>query len=449
MVWRQRVVIVGAGFAGIAAARALRKERVDVLLIDRNNHHVFQPLLYQVATCALSPSEIAFPIRSIFSSQKNAEVLFSDVQSINLKARRIETSTGPIDYHFLILAAGARNNHFGHDEWESVAVGLKTLDDALEIRRRVLVALEVAEQETGDLRRRELLTFLVIGGGPTGVEMAGALSELSRTLVGRDFRHIRPEEISVILLEGGPAILTTFSEASRAKAVAQLKALGVEVRTQARVNDIQPNAVTIAGPNGEAQAIPAANVIWAAGVRAAALTATLGVPLDRGGRVIVDRSLNVPGYDEVFAIGDLAACLNPDGSPVPGVAPAATQAGTFAAEQVISRLRGLETGEFRYVNKGNLATIGRKAAIAEFGRTKLSGFAAWVLWLGVHICFLIGFRNRYIVLCQWVWHYFTNQGGARLITGTRNPHSGWPSQPRRLAKSLGPTPPSAAAEANS
>ncbi len=436
MAWRQRVVVVGAGFGGIAVARALRKERFDVLLIDRNNHHVFQPLLYQVATCALSPSEIAFPVRSIFASQKNVEVLFSDVQSVNLKARRIETSTGPIDYHFLVLAAGARNNHFGHDEWADIAVGLKSLDDALEIRRRVLVALEVAEQETAELRRRELLTFCVIGGGPTGVEMAGALSELSRTLVGRDFRHIRPDEISVILLEGGPSILVSFSEPSRARAVRQLEELGVEVQTNAKVTSIEPSAVTVVRGEGAPQVIPAANVIWAAGVKASALTATLGVPLDRGGRVIVDRSLNVGGYDEVFAIGDLAACQNPDGSPVPGVAPAAAQAGRFVARQIVLRVRGLDTEEFQYVNKGNLATIGRKAAVAEFGRAKLSGFAAWLLWLAVHICFLIGFRNRYIVLFQWVWHYFTNQGGARLITGTRNPHSGWPSQPRRLAKSV-------------
>jgi NADH:ubiquinone reductase (H+-translocating) len=441
MAWRQRIVVVGAGFGGIAVARALRKERLDVLLIDRNNHHVFQPLLYQVATCALSPSEIAFPVRSIFASQKNVEVLFSDVQSVNLKARRIETSTGPIDYHFLVLAAGARNNHFGHDDWADIAVGLKSLDDALEIRRRVLVALEVAEQETADLRRRELLTFCVIGGGPTGVEMAGALSELSRTLVGRDFRHIRPEEISVILLEGGPSILTTFSEPSRTRALRQLKTLGVEVQTSAKVTTIEHNAVTVVRNDGQPQTIPAANVIWAAGVKASALTESLGVPLDRGGRVIVDSGLNVPGYDEVFAIGDLAACKNPDGSAIPGVAPAASQAGRFVARQIVRRVYGLPTSPFRYVNKGNLATIGRKAAVAEVGSAKLSGFVAWALWLLVHICFLVGFRNRYIVLFQWVWHYFTNQGGARLITGTRNPHSGWPSQPRRLAKPMNaPTP---------
>jgi NADH dehydrogenase len=363
-------------------------------------------------------------------------VLFSDVQSVNLKGRRIETSTGPIDYHFLVLAAGARNNHFGHDEWADIAVGLKSLDDALEIRRRVLVALEVAEQETADLRRRELLTFCVIGGGPTGVEMAGALSELSRTLVGRDFRHIRAEEISVILLEGGGSVLASFSDVSRARAMAQLKGLGVEVQTSAKVTSIEPSAVTVVRDGGAPQVIPAANVIWAAGVKASALTATLGVPLDRGGRVIVDHALNVPGYDEVFAIGDLAACTNPDGSSVPGVAPAAAQAGRFVADQIVRRVRGLDTTAFRYVNKGNLATIGRKAAVAEFGNAKLSGFLAWILWLAVHVCFLIGFRNRYIVLFQWVWHYFTNQGGARLITGTRNPHSGWPSQPRRLAKAL-------------
>jgi len=440
MAWRQRVVVVGAGFGGIAVARALRRERFDVLLIDRNNHHVFQPLLYQVATCALSPSEIAFPIRSIFGSQKNVEVLFSEVQSINLKGRRIETSTGPIDYHFLVLAAGARNNHFGHDDWVDIAVGLKSLDDALEIRRRVLVALEVAEQETADLRRRELLTFCVIGGGPTGVEMAGALSELSRTLVGRDFRHIRPEEITVMLLEGGPSVLSTFSEVSRARALKQLKKLGVEVQINAKVTAIEHNSVTIMRADGSPQIIPAANVVWGAGVRASGLTATLGVPLDRAGRVIVDRSLNVPGYDEVFAIGDLAACTNPDGTPVPGVAPAAAQAGRFVADQIVRRIRGLPTTQFRYINKGNLATIGRSAAVAELGGAKLSGFVAWVLWLAVHVCFLIGFRNRYIVLFQWVWHYFTNQGGARLITGTRNPHSGWPSQPRRLAKTMSSNP---------
>jgi NADH dehydrogenase len=436
MAWRKRVVVVGAGFGGIAVSRALRNEPLDVLLIDRNNHHVFQPLLYQVATCALSPSEIAFPVRAIFARQKNVEVLFSEVLSVNLRARRLETSSGPVDYHYLVLAAGARNNHFGHDEWAEVAVGLKSLNDALEVRRRVLISLELAEQEMDPLRRRELLTFCVIGGGPTGVEMAGALSELSRTLVSRDFRHIPSKEISVILLEGGPSVLSTFSEVSRSRATRQLEALGVEVRTGAKVTDIRTNAVTIVDTDGVQHTIPTASVLWAAGVRAAALTASLGVPLDRGGRVIVDRSLNVPGYDEVFAIGDLAACTDVDGTPVPGVAPAAMQAGSFVGRQIIARSRGLPAQQFRYVNKGNLATIGRKAAVAEFKRMKLSGFAAWVLWLGVHVCFLIGFRSRYIVLFQWTWHYFTSQGGARLITGPRDASVNWPSQPRRLSKKM-------------
>src|SRR6187431_488075 len=250
MAWRQRVVVVGAGFGGIAVVRALRNERFDVLLIDRNNHHVFQPLLYQVATCALSPSEIAFPIRSIFASQKNVEVLFSEVQSINLKGRRIETSTGPIDYHFLVLAAGARNNHFGHDDWVDIAVGLKSLDDALEIRRRVLVALEVAEQETDPVRRRELLTFCVIGGGPTGVELAGALSELSRTLVGRDYRHIDPKEITVELVEGGPNVLKTFSQPMQASARRQLEKVGVRVRSGARVTNVDAQTLEISDASG-------------------------------------------------------------------------------------------------------------------------------------------------------------------------------------------------------
>jgi len=316
------------------------------------------------------------------------------------------------------------------------------------VRRRVLIALELAEQEMDPLRRRELLTFCVIGGGPTGVEMAGALSELSRTLVSRDFRHIPSNEISVILLEGGPSVLSTFSEVSRARATRQLKALGVEVRTGAKVTDIRSNAVTMVDDEGVEHTIPTASVLWAAGVRAAALTASLGVPLDRGGRIIVDRSLNVPGYDEVFAIGDLAACTDLDGTPVPGVAPAAMQAGSFVGRQIIARTRGLPAQQFRYVNKGNLATIGRKAAVAEFKRAKLSGFVAWVLWLGVHICFLIGFRSRYIVLFQWTWHYFTSQGGARLITGPRDASVNWPSQPRRLSKKMLSDAPAEVAEVN-
>ncbi|HSC89978.1 MAG TPA: NAD(P)/FAD-dependent oxidoreductase [Polyangiaceae bacterium] len=433
MAWRRRVVVVGGGFGGIAVARGLAREPVDILLLDKTNHHLFQPLLYQVATCALSPAEIAVPIRQVFAGQKNVEVLFTDVTEVNLKARRLETTSGPVDYHFLVLAAGARNNYFGHDDWPRHAVGLKTLDEALEVRRKVLMALELAEQETDPARRRELLTFVVIGGGPTGVEMAGALSELSRNMVTRDFRHTRPEEISVVLIEGGPSVLGTFSEPMRRSAMKQLLHLQVEVRPSSRVIAIGPEGLTVQPQDGEPQLIPAANVLWAAGVQAAALGSTLGVPLDRGGRVVVDRQLNVPGYEEVFCIGDMASCSDANGVAVPGVAPAATQMGRFVARQIERRLQGLKAEEFRYVNKGNLATIGRSAAVAEFRHLKLSGLPAWLLWLGVHIAFLIGFRNRYVVFFQWVWAYLTFQRGARLITG-RPADFRWPSQPRRLTK---------------
>lgn len=434
MAWRQRVVIVGGGFAGLSAARALRNERVEVLLLDRNNHHLFQPLLYQVATCALSPSEIAMPIRSIVRGQKNVEVLFSEVRAVNLAARCLETSTGPVDYHFLILATGVRNNYFGHDDWEQAASGLKTLEDAIEIRRRVLLALEVAEQETLDERRRQLLTFCVIGGGPTGVELAGALSELSRTMAQRDFRHISPSEISIVLVEGAPQILGAFSAPMQERALQQLQRLGVEVRRGARVVRIDRGGVVVQDQHGVEAHIGASTVLWGAGVRGSPLSETLGVPLDRAGRVLVTESLNVPGYDEVFCVGDMAACTDVAGVQVPGVAPAAIQQGRFAAKAIVARIHDQSTlPSFRYVDKGKLATIGRRAAVAELGRLRLSGFIAWVLWLGVHICFLVGFRNRYLVLCQWVWHYFTFHGGARLITGPRDLHMAWPTQPRRLS----------------
>lgn len=434
MGWRQRVVIVGSGFAGLAAARALRKEQVDVLLIDRTNHHLFQPLLYQVAACALSPGEIAIPIRHVFASQANAEVLYTEVIGVNLKTRSLETKSGPVDYHFLVLAAGARNFYFGNDAWAEVATGLKTLDDALHIRRRVLLSLEMAEQETSEARRRELLTFCVIGAGPTGVELAGALSELSRHLVGRDFRHIRPDEITVELVEGGPDVLRTFSSPMRESARKQLEALGVHVRTGVRVVGIDDKTLRVVDPSGDERHIPVATVLWAAGVRASALSEKLGVPLDRGGRVIVESSLNVPGYSEVFCVGDMAACVDALGQSVPGVAPAAMQQGKFVARQIERRLQGREVQPFRYRDKGSLATIGRRAAVAEFSSVRVSGVIAWLLWLFVHICFLVGFRNRYIVLVQWMWHYVTSRGGAHLITGATASAFRWPEQPRRMGK---------------
>jgi NADH:ubiquinone reductase (H+-translocating) len=453
MAWRQRVVIVGAGFAGLAAARALRAENVEILLLDRNNHHLFQPLLYQVASSALSPAEIAMPIRTVLRKQRNVEVLYSDVHSVNLAARRLETSTGPVDYHFLVLAAGARNNYFGNDAWAATATGLKTLEDAIEIRRRVLVALEVAEQETLAERRRQLLTFCVIGGGPTGVELAGALSELARSMARRDFRHIKAEAISIVLVEGAPAILSAFSAPMQASALDQLRARHVEVRTGARVVSMDATGVTVRDEAGVEARIPASTVLWAAGVRASPLAETLGVPLDRAGRVIVDASLNVPGYEEVFCGGDMASCTDGRGVAVPGVAPAALQQGLFIAQVISLRVHGQPSAKrFRYFDKGKLATIGRSAAVAEFGRLKLSGFVAWVLWLVVHLCFLVGFRNRYLVLFQWVWHYFTYHGGARLITGSRESSPSWALQPRRLSmlrESRAPAPLHADAEPRS
>jgi NADH:ubiquinone reductase (H+-translocating) len=434
MAWRQRIVIIGGGFAGIAAARALRNEQVDVLLLDRTNHHLFQPLLYQVATCALSPAEIAFPIRHVFAAQENAEVLFTEVTNIDLQGRRVETKSGPIDYHFLIIAAGAETNFFGKSDWEQAATGLKTLDEALEIRRKVLLSLELAEQETDPVKRRELLTFCVIGGGPTGVELAGALSELSRNLVRRDYRHIASEEISVQLIEGGPGVLRAFVPELQASAKTQLEKLGVVVHTGCRVTGLTGESLTILDQTQNTRTIPARTILWAAGVKASPLARALGVPLDQAGRVIVDTGLNVPGYDEVFVVGDLAACVDRHGVNVPGVAPAAMQMGRFAAEQIIRRLQGLGIRPFAYTNKGNLATIGRKSAVAEFGKTRLSGFTAWVLWLVVHIAFLIGFRNRFIVLTHWVWQYITSRGGARIITGISGRDFQWPTQPRRLGR---------------
>jgi len=433
--WRQRVVIVGSGFAGIAAARELRAEPVEVLLVDRTNHHLFQPLLYQVAACALSPSEIAVPIRHIFAQQRNADVIFTEVTGVNLAARIIETKSGPIDYHFLVLAAGARNHYFGQDHWAEHAAGLKTLDEALSIRRKVLLALEMAEQETSAARRRELLTFCVIGGGPTGVELAGALSELSRHLVQKDYRHIRADEISVQLVEGGDAVLKTFSPALQASARRQLEKLGVQVRTSARVVDMDQKSLTVRDEQGTTTQIPVATVLWAAGVHASDLAQSLGVPLDRMGRVIVEPTLNVPGYDEVFCVGDMASCTDAHGRVVPGVAPAAMQQGKFVAKQILRRKRGQHATPFVYRDKGSLATIGRSSAVAEFKAAKLSGMIAWLLWLGVHICFLVGFRNRYLVLVQWMWHYLSNRGGAHLITGASAQAFIWPEQPRRMAKS--------------
>lgn len=402
-----RVVIVGAGFGGLAAARALKRAAVRVTVIDRSNHHVFQPLLYQVATAALNPSDIAAPIRRILRSQKNVEVILAEVDAIDMPGRAVILADGRVEYDALILAAGATHSYFGHDEWERFAPGLKSLTDALEIRRRVLTAFEVAEREVDLEKKREWMTFVIVGAGPTGTELAGTLVEVARHTLSRDFRHIDPAEARVILIEGSPRVLSAYVDELSIKARAQLERLGVEVRTGCTVTAIDGCGVTA---NGER--IAAKTVLWGAGVAGSPLARTLGVPLDRAGRVVVNPDLTIPGRDDVYVIGDLARI-----ELVPGVAPAAVQMGRAAADNVLRTLRGKPRLPFRYSDKGMLATIGRGAAVAQLGRWKFSGYFAWLLWLFVHIFFLIGFRNRLLVMIQWAWSYVTYDRGARLITG--------------------------------
>lgn len=408
------VVIVGGGFGGLTAARALKAAPVRVTLIDRTNHHLFQPLLYQVAMAGLSPADIAAPIRSILRKQKNVNVLLDEVTSVDLAANKIKLRNSEMTYDYLILATGGRTSYFGHDEWEKFAPGLKDLDDAVEIRRRVLLAFEQAEKETDPERKRELMTFVVVGGGPTGVELAGAIAELARYALSRDFTNIKPESAEIILLEGGPRILPSFAEDLSRSAQQQLEELGVKVRLNAQATNIDDTGVYLKDDK-----ICAATVIWGAGVGATSLTKTLGVPLDRGGRVILEPDLTLPGFKNAFALGDMTSFTHQDGKPLPGVSPVAMQMGEHAARNIQWDLEGKSYEKFKYFDKGSMATIGRKAAIAQMGTTHLSGFAAWMAWLMVHIFFLIGFRNRLMVLFNWAWSYFTYQRGARLITGRR------------------------------
>jgi NADH dehydrogenase len=408
---RPHVVIVGGGFGGLYAARALAGRPVRVTLLDRRNHHLFQPLLYQVATAALNPSDIAMPLRSILRRAANVTVLLAEVEAVDLAARHLLLDGDSMEYDALVLAAGAGHSYFGHDDWEPLAPSLKTLEDALEIRRRVLVAYEEAEREEDRAEQRALLTSVVIGGGPTGVELAGALAEISRETIARDFRLIDPTKARIVLLEGGPRVLAAFPDPLPARAAAALTRIGVEVRTGATVTRVTPDAVWIGG-----EQIRARTVLWAAGVSAAPLTRTLGVPLDRAGRVLVERDLSIPGHPEAFAIGDLCAFTDDDGHPLPGLAPVALQQGRAAARNVLHRLAGEPTEPFRYRDRGSMATIGRAAAVAVVGRFRLSGLVAWLAWLFVHITFLIGFRNRFLVLFQWAWAYISWQRGARLIT---------------------------------
>ena len=407
-----RVVILGAGFGGLTAARALRRAPARVLVVDRSNHHLFQPLLYQVATAALNPSDIAAPIRRVLRHQRNAEVILADATAIDPDGRRIVLADGEVSYDYLVVATGATHSYFGHDDWEPFAPGLKSIADALEIRRRFLSAFEVAEREPEGPARRAWMTFVIVGAGPTGVELAGTLAEVARDTLARDFRHIDPRQARVILLEGSPHVLPTFGETLSGKARKQLERLGVEVRTGTRVTGIDDEGVAIGDDR-----IVAKTVLWAAGVAASPIARTLGAPLDRAGRVIVGPDLTVPGHPEVFVVGDLAHVDAEDGRGVPGVAPAAMQMGKYAARRIRDAIAGRSTPPFHYVDKGSMATIGRGAGIADLRGLKFAGLPAWMLWLFVHILFLIGFRNRFLVLIQWAWSFLTFDRGARLITG--------------------------------
>lgn len=405
------VVIVGGGFGGLTTAQALAEAPVRITLLDRSNHHLFQPLLYQVAMAGLSPADIAAPIRSVLRHQANVQVLLAEVTSVELASHRVRLADGDISYDYLVLATGGKTSYFGHDAWEAVAPGLKSIDDALEIRRRVLTAFELAEREPDAARRQELLTFVVVGGGPTGVELAGAIGELARFVLGRDFRSISPEQADILLLEGGDRILPSFDPVLSRHAVAQLADLGVTVRLGAKVTGIDDHGVHLGG-----EYLRANTVIWGAGVRATDLTATLGVPLDASGRVLLTQTLQLPGHANAFAIGDMTR-FEQDGAVLPGVSPVAMQMGRAVAANIEHAMHGQPLVPFHYRDKGSMATIGRNRAVAQMGKRKLSGSVAWLAWLAVHLFFLIGFRNRVAALLNWFWSYVTYQRGARLITG--------------------------------
>ena len=406
------VVILGGGFAGLRCARALRRAPVRITLIDRRNHHLFQPLLYQVATASLSPADIAAPIRHVLRGQSNVSVWMGDVRDIDPARRVVELTDGEVPYDYLLVATGAGHSYFGRDEWSEFAPGLKTVEDAIEIRRRFLVAFEAAEREADPDARRRHLTVVIIGAGPTGAELAGAMAEIARTVIPADFRAVDTATARIVLVEGVDRVLPTFPEKLSAAAQRQLERLGVEVRTGTRVIEVDEDGVTLDG----GERIEAQNVVWAAGVAASPLGAKLGAPLDRAGRVGVEPDLSVPGHPEVFVAGDLAY-FEQDGRGVSGVAPAAMQMGTYVGRTIRDEVAGRARKPFRYVNKGLLATIGRGAAVADLGGVMFSGFLAWLLWVVIHIFYLIGFRNRVLVLMEWGWAYLTYQRGMRLITG--------------------------------
>jgi NADH dehydrogenase len=405
------VVIVGAGFGGLEAAKSLTKEPVRLTVIDRTNHHLFQPLLYEVATAALSPADIAAPIRGILGRCENTEVILAEVKSVNVAAKNLNLGDQQFSYDYLILATGARHSYFGHDEWEKLAPGLKSLEDAVEIRRRLLLAFEYAEKIADEAAKAAAMTFVIIGGGPTGVEMAGAIAEIARYTLDKDFKHIDPSSARVVLVEGDERIISAFPEDLSASAMKQLKDLGVEVRT-----GIHAKNLTEAGLEVGDEFIPCRVKIWAAGNAASFVGKTMGVPVDKAGRVIVNEDLTIPGHPEVQVIGDLANFSHQGGKMLPGVSPVAMQQGRHAARNILAMMDGRKPLRFRYWDKGSMATIGRNKAVADLNFIHLSGLPAWLVWLFVHIIFLVGFRSRIAVLIQWAWSYITFNKGARLIT---------------------------------
>lgn len=413
---KKHVVVLGGGFGGLEFCKNFKSEDACVTLVDRMNHHLFQPLLYQVATAGLSAPDIAQPIRSILADRRDITVLMDDVVDLNLAEHKVLLRENTLKYDYLVLALGARNSYFGHPEWERFAPGLKTIDDALRMRSNVLLAFERAENSAEKEQRSKLMTIVIIGGGPTGVELAGAFAELARTVLRRDFRRIDPTQAQIILIEGGPAVLGHLPADLSRSALRQLENLGVHVRTSTRVKDIRDGEVEL--ENGEI--ICAGTILWAAGVAAVPLTQKLGVELDKAGRVKVNADLSLPGHPEGFAIGDMALVVGADGEPVPGVSPAAMQMGRHVARLITAEIRfgaGAPHPPFRYVDKGTMATIGRSAAVAWLGKVHLSGYAAWLMWLFVHLIFLVGFRNRIAVLINWTYAYYGYKRGARLITG--------------------------------
>src|SRR3954466_10973005 len=408
---KPRVIIVGAGFGGLEAAKKLACEDVSLTVIDRTNYHLFQPLLYQVATAALSPADIAAPVRAILSKCRNVEVILAEVESVDVEARKVKTTDSIFDYDYLILATGARHSYFGHNEWEKLAPGLKSLEDAVELRRRILLAFEYAEKTPDEAARKAAMTFVIIGGGPTGVEMAGAIAEIARYTLAKDFRHIDPSQARVILIEHSKCVLAAFPSELQESAMKQLSDLGVEVRTGAKATDLSEQGLRVGD-----EFIPCRVKIWAAGNNASFVGKSLGVPVDKVGRVMVNPDLTIPDHPEVMVIGDLANFPHQGGHPLPGVSPVAMQQGRHAARNILSMIEGQKPQRFWYWDKGSMATIGRNRAVADLRFIHLSRLPAWLAWPFVHVIFLVGFRNRLAVLFQWAWAYVTFNKGARLIT---------------------------------